>query len=156
GLLVGWGVGTATIPAFLFAGQARAVVRRDGRGMMEIGALDMGQGAWTALAQIAADGLGLDLDQLEFRSGTSDLPDAGIAGGSAHTATAGMAIHNAGADVIARLAHLAPHDPTSPLFGAGNAGVIARGGRLFRRDDESRSESYADILTRAGFAQIEG
>jgi xanthine dehydrogenase YagR molybdenum-binding subunit len=34
--------------------------------------------------------------------------------------------------------------------------VIARGGRLFRRDDESRSESYAEILGRAGLAEIEG
>jgi xanthine dehydrogenase YagR molybdenum-binding subunit len=116
----------------------------------------MGQGAWTALAQIAADSVGLDIGQVEFRAGTSDLPDAGIAGGSAHTASAGMAIHNAGAEVIAQLAGLATNDDRSPLFGAGNAGVIARGGRLFRRDDENRSESYADILGRAGLAQIEG
>ena len=34
----------------------------------------MGQGAWTALAQIAADSLGLELEQLEFRAGSSDLP----------------------------------------------------------------------------------
>jgi xanthine dehydrogenase YagR molybdenum-binding subunit len=156
GLLVGWGIGTATFPAIMFAAQAKATLRRDGSGLMEIGAHDMGQGAWTALAQIAADGLGLDLDQLEFRSGSSDLPDGGIAGGSSHTATAGMAIHNAGADVIARLADLATRDECSPLFGAGNAGVIARGGRLTRRDDPSRSESYADVLSRAGLAQIEG
>jgi xanthine dehydrogenase YagR molybdenum-binding subunit len=123
---------------------------------MEIGAHDMGQGAWTALAQIAADGLGLDIDKVDFRSGSSDLPDAGIAGGSSHTATAGMAIHNAGADVIAKLADLATNDNRSPLFGAGNAGLIARRGRLFRRDDESRSESYSDILIRAGHSQIEG
>jgi len=156
GLLVGWGMGTATFPAIMFAAQAKATLRRDGSGIMEIGAHDMGQGAWTALAQIAADGLGLELDQLEFRSGSSDLPDGGIAGGSSHTATAGMAIHNAGADVIARLADLATKDERSPLYGAGNAGVIARGGRLARRDDPSRSESYADILGRAGLAQIEG
>jgi xanthine dehydrogenase YagR molybdenum-binding subunit len=156
GLLVGWGLGTATFPAFMLGGHATAVLREDGSGVMKIGAHDMGQGAWTALAQIAADGLGLDIDQVDFRSGTSDLPDAGIAGGSAHTATAGMAIHNAGAAVIARLADLATNDNRSPLFGAGNAGVIARGGRLFRRDDESRSESYADILGRAGLAEIEG
>ena len=122
GLLVGWGMGTATFPAFMFAAQAKAVLRRDGGGIMEIGAHDMGQGASTVLAQIAADGLGLELDQLEFRSGSSDLPDAGIAGGSSHTATAGMAIHNAGADVIARLADLATNDTRSPLYGAGNAG----------------------------------
>ncbi len=156
GLLVGWGMGTATFPALMFQAQARAVLQRDGTGVMETGAQDMGQGAWTALAQIAADGLGLDLDQIEFRAGTSDLPDAGIAGGSAHTATAGMAIHGAGADVIAKLADLAMGDERSPLFGAGNAGVIARDGRLARRDDESRSESYADILGRAGLAEIDG
>ena len=104
GLLVGWGLGTATFPAVMFEGHARAVLRQDGSGAMETGAHDMGQGAWTALAQIAADSLGLDIDHVEFRSGTSDLPDAGIAGGSSHTATAGMAIYNAGADVITRLA----------------------------------------------------
>ena len=67
-----------------------------------------------------------------------------------------MAIHNAGADAIAKLAELATADRRSPLFGAGNAGVVARDGRLHRRDDESRSESYADILARAGLAEIEG
>jgi xanthine dehydrogenase YagR molybdenum-binding subunit len=156
GMLIGWGVGTATWPAHMFEGHAEAALRRDGTGVMEIGSEDMGQGAWTALAQIAADSLGLDISQVEFRSGNSDLPDGGVAGGSAHTATAGMAIHNAGGDAIARLAALATTDERSPLFGAGNTGVIARDGRLHRRDDESRSESYADILTRAGLAQIEG
>jgi len=154
GLLVGWGVGSATFPALMFQAEARAAIRRDGSGLMEIGAHDMGQGAWTALGQIAADGLGLDLDRVEFNSGTSDLPDAGIAGGSAHTATAGMAIHNAGVAVIAKLADLASGDQRSPLYGAGNAGFVARDGRLYRRDD-GRSESYTDILTRAGLAQVE-
>jgi xanthine dehydrogenase YagR molybdenum-binding subunit len=155
GFLVGWGMGTATFPAMMFAAEARAAIRRDGSGVMETGAHDMGQGAWTAFAQIAADSLGLDLERVDFKAGTSDLPDAGIAGGSAHTATAGSAIHNAGAAVIAKLAELATSDRRSPLFGAGNAGVVARDGRLHRRDDESRDESYADILTRAGLAEIE-
>jgi xanthine dehydrogenase YagR molybdenum-binding subunit len=66
-----------------------------------------------------------------------------------------MAIHTAAAEVIGRLADLATNDERSPLFGAGNTGVLARAGRLFRRDDESQSESYSDILTRAGLAQIE-
>ena len=156
GLLVGWGLGTATFPALMFQGQARAVLRRDGTGLVETGAHDMGQGAWTALAQIAADSLGLDPDRLEFRSGSSDLPDAGIAGGSAHTATAGSAIQAAGMQAVARLAALAVADQRSPLFGADNVGVVARGGRLLRRDDESRGEAFADILARAGLAEIEG
>jgi xanthine dehydrogenase YagR molybdenum-binding subunit len=156
GFLVGWGVGTAIFPSLMFQGQARAVIRRDGTGLVETGAHDMGQGAWTALAQIAADALALDLEQVTFDAGRTGLPDAGIAGGSAHTATAGAAIHNAGADAIAKLADLATGDRRSPLYGAGNAGVIARNGRLAQRDDESRSESYADILGHAGVTQVEG
>ncbi len=155
GLLVGWGVGTATFPAIMFQGNARAILRRNGGGRMETGAHDMGQGAWTALAQIAADALSLDLAQVEFVAGTSDLPDAGIAGGSGHTATVGAAMHNAGAAVIAKLADLAMADERSPLFGAGNEGVVARNGRLHRRDDEGRSETYAAILDRAGLDRIE-
>ena len=156
GLLVGWGVGTATFPAHMFQAAARAVLRRDGTGLIETGAHDMGQGAWTVFAQIAADSLGLDVEQVEFRAGTSDLPDAGIAGGSGHTATAGSAIQAAGEQVIARLTELALTDPRSPLFGAGNVGVVPRNGRLVRWDDENRGESFADILARAGVAEIEG
>ena len=156
GLLVGWGVGTATFPALMMQAEASAELRADGRATMEIGAHDMGQGAWTALAQIAADALGVDMAELDFQIGTSDLPNGGIAGGSAHTATAGSAIHAAGSDVVSQLAALAAADERSPLFGSGNAGVIAQGGRLYRRDDESRSESYADILARAGKTSLEG
>ena len=67
-----------------------------------------------------------------------------------------MAIHSAGGDAIARLAELATADRRSPLYGAGNEGVIARQGRLHRRDDEGRSESYADILARAGLRRDRG
>ena len=155
GLLVGWGMGTATFPALMFQAKARATIRRDGTGLIETGAHDMGQGAWTALAQIGADAMGLSMDEVEFRAGTSDLPDAGIAGGSGHTATAGMALHQAGVAVIAKLGELATRDERSALFGAGNVGFIARGGQLLRRDDPSRSESFTAILERAGLDKIE-
>ena len=156
GYLVGWGVGTALFPAPMFQAEARAVLRQDGTAVVEISAVEMGQGALTAIAQIAADGLGLDGDRVEFRAGSSDLPSGGIAGGSAHTATAGSAAFAAGSDAIGKLADLATNDRASPLFGAGNAGVVGRGGMLMRADDETRSESYADIMKRAGVTTIEG
>ena len=111
-------------PALMFQAEARAVLRDDGSGVDGDRRPRHGAGR--------LDGAGPDRGRRarprsSTRSssgpGTSDLPDAGIAGGSAHTATAGMAIHNAGADVIAKLADLATGDERSPLFGAGNAGV---------------------------------
>jgi len=156
GFLVGWGMGTAVFHCPHFPAEARATLRADGTALVETAGADMGQGAWTALAQIAAEALGLDPDRVELHSGVSTLPDGGIAGGSAHTASAGLALHNAGVDAIARLAELATEDPRSPLFGAGNVGVVARAGRLHRRDDEARSDGYADILARAGRAAVVG
>jgi xanthine dehydrogenase YagR molybdenum-binding subunit len=156
GFLVGWGMGTAFFHCPHFPAEARATLRADGTALVETGGADMGQGAWTALAQIGAEALGLDADRVEIHSGLSSLPDGGVAGGSAHTASAGLALHNAGEDAIAKLAELATGDPASPLFGAGNVGVVARGGRLYRLDDETRSESYAEILTRAGLREVVG
>jgi xanthine dehydrogenase YagR molybdenum-binding subunit len=149
-------MGTAFFHCPHFPAEARAILRADGSALVETAGADMGQGAWTALAQIGAEALGVDPDQVEIHSGLSSLPDGGVAGGSAHTASAGLALHNAGEDAIARLAELATGDAASPLFGAGNVGVVARGGRLYRLDDETRSESYADILTRAGRREVVG
>ena len=156
GLLVGWGMGTAVFHCPHFPAEARATLRADGTALVETAGADMGQGAWTALAQIAAEALGLDPRQVELHSGLSSLPDGGIAGGSGHTASAGLALHNAGEDALAKLTDLATADTASPLFGAGNIGVVSRAGRLHRRDDETRSDSYADILGRAGRTEVVG
>jgi xanthine dehydrogenase YagR molybdenum-binding subunit len=156
GFLVGWGMGTAVFPCPHFPASARATLRADGTALVETAGADMGQGAWTALAQIAAEALGVHIDQVEFLSGVSTLPDGGVAGGSGHTASAGLALHHAGENALAQIADLAVAHPASPLFGAGNVGVTARDGRLFRRDDESRSEHFADILGRAGRAEVTG
>ena len=156
GLLVGWGVGTATFPAYIFQAEAEAELRDDGTGTVGIGAHDMGQGAWTSIAQIAADALGIPYEKLTFDMGVSTLPNGGMAGGSAGTATAGSAVQSAGDDVIRQLGELATADERSPLYGAGNAGVFGRDGRLVRRDDESRSEPFETILARAGRTSIKG
>lgn len=156
GFLVGWGMGTAVFPCPMFPAQARTTVRADGTVLVETGGVDMGQGAWTALAQIAAEALGLETHQIEFRSGISTLPDAGVAGGSGHTASAGLALNNAGLDALAKLTELATNDSASPLFGAGNIGVVPRNGKLVRQDDESRGETFAAILTRAGQREVVG
>ena len=125
----------------MFPARARATLRADGTALVEIAGVDMGQGAWTALAQIAADGLGLDIDSVEFRSGTSDLPDGGVAGGLGHTASAGAALSTGRlrCDCPARRTRHC-RSQTRPLFGAGNAGVegARRAGLPSRRRDAQR------------------
>jgi len=73
--------------------ESRAVVRfEDGRYVAEIGAADLGTGTWTTLAQIAADALGVAVDNVDVRIGDTAYPIASIAGGSSGMATWGSAV----------------------------------------------------------------
>jgi xanthine dehydrogenase YagR molybdenum-binding subunit len=155
GLLVGWGVGTASYPARLMQAKARVQLLADGTALVEAATHDMGTGTWTIMAQAAAESLGLPLDRVRFELGDTDYPNAGISGGSTTAATTGAAIHNGAEAVLGQLAALAFADPESPLYGASNAGVEVRDGRLVRRDDPTKAAAFGDILQRAGKPSIE-
>jgi xanthine dehydrogenase YagR molybdenum-binding subunit len=90
--LVGTGVAAATYPARRRKAECRISASADGRYVVEIAGSDLGTGTWTALTQIAADALGVDLGSVELRIGDSRLPFAGGAGGSTGLASWGSAV----------------------------------------------------------------
>lgn len=91
--LIGSGVASAVYPAMLMPGNAARIERvAPGRFVVQIGAVDIGTGAWTALAQIAADALGVELTAIELQIGDTDLPSASVAGGSSGITSWGRAI----------------------------------------------------------------
>ena len=71
---------------------ARIASLEGGRYAVAIGAVDIGTGARTVLAQIAADALGVDLGDVELEIADSLLPPASVAGGSSGTSSWGGAI----------------------------------------------------------------
>ena len=156
GSLVGWGMGTAVFPCPHFPAAARATLRREAAPLVETAGADIAKAHGRRCRRSLLKSLGVHIDQVEFRSGASHLPDGGVAGGSGHTASAGLALRNASVHALAQLAELATADPASPLFGAGNVGVRARDGRLHHPEDETRSDSFADILARAGRVELMG
>ncbi|TQM84910.1 xanthine dehydrogenase molybdenum binding subunit apoprotein [Saccharothrix saharensis] len=93
GWLVGTGVAASTYPVSRMPGSV-AEVRWTGPGryLVRIGAADLGTGAWTSLAQIAADALGVDFNDVELRIGDTALPPASVAGGSSGTTSWGSTI----------------------------------------------------------------
>ncbi|GAB3747223.1 xanthine dehydrogenase family protein molybdopterin-binding subunit [Nocardiopsis nanhaiensis] len=93
---VGTGVASAVYPRLSSPGSAAEVqYGADSRYTVSIGAADIGTGARTALAQIAADALGCPVARVLVRIGDSDLPRATVAGGSSGTSSWGTAIHAA-------------------------------------------------------------
>jgi xanthine dehydrogenase YagR molybdenum-binding subunit len=92
-LLRGTGVAAATYPVYRMGG-TEATVEHLGeeRYRVEVGAVDIGTGARTVLAQIAADALAVPLEDVELRIADTGLPPASVAGGSSGTTTWGSAI----------------------------------------------------------------
>ncbi len=93
--LIGTGVAASTYPAYLRPSAAVARAHSEGGYQVGVGAADIGTGARTVLTQIAADALGVDLEQVEMRIGDSALPPGPVAGGSAGTASWGSAVTGA-------------------------------------------------------------
>ena len=105
----------------------RLALKPDGRLTLFNGAVDIGQGSYTIMAQIAADALGAPLSLVDQVWGDTDLtPDAGKTSASRQTFVSGRASELAGRDLRARILRLA------------NAGEDAEltfdGGRIVVRD----------------------
>ncbi|AUH33851.1 xanthine dehydrogenase family protein molybdopterin-binding subunit [Paracoccus tegillarcae] len=90
--LIGLGMAGATFPHVYMLPSRCRVRFLDGRYVVQLGASDIGTGAWTALTQIAADALAVPMDQIKLEIGQSGLALAWLAGGSAGTYSWGGAI----------------------------------------------------------------
>jgi xanthine dehydrogenase YagR molybdenum-binding subunit len=119
GRLAGTGVAASTYPVHRMPGSEAAVdVLPGGRFRVRIGAVDIGQGTWTALAQVAADALAVPLDRVELQIGDTTLPHATVAGGSSGITTWGTAVTEAARNLIG--AH--GHHPDAGASATGQAG----------------------------------
>ncbi len=91
--LVGLGVAAATYPVNLIPGSACEVEYcEDGCYAVRIGAVDIGTGTWTALAQIAADALERPLSDVRLEIGDTTLPSASVEGGSSGLSSWGSTV----------------------------------------------------------------
>ncbi|MFI1168182.1 xanthine dehydrogenase family protein molybdopterin-binding subunit [Streptomyces sp. NPDC020801] len=142
-LLVGTGVAAATYPVLLWPSTAEAQALPDGTFVVRVNATDIGTGARTVLAQVAADALGVPLDRVRTEVGCSDLPAAPLAGGSSGTGSWGWSVHEACARLAARLADHAGPPP--------GKGLSARADTAGQADAES---SYARHAFGAHFAEV--
>ncbi|MEI7032215.1 xanthine dehydrogenase family protein molybdopterin-binding subunit [Streptomyces pratensis] len=140
--LLGTGVAAATYPVLVSRSSASAATDGGGAFRVEVNATDIGTGARTVLAQIAADALGTDPDAVRIAIGSTDLPTAPLAGGSSGTASWGWAVHKAATELAARI--------------AAHTGPLPAGGLTARADTEEETAAdspYARHAFGAHFAE---
>jgi xanthine dehydrogenase YagR molybdenum-binding subunit len=148
--LVGWGMATATYPTNRSAGECSATLNPDGTALFRSATHDLGTGTYTVMTQIAADAIGLKVEQVRFELGASTMPEAPVSGGSTTVASVGPAVQAAGHALRLKLVGIAAAAEGSPLFGAQAGQVGVENGELYLLAEPARREAMAAIVARHG------
>ena len=137
--LVGWGMASGIWEAMQMKASARALLTANGSVEVASATANMGPGTYTMMAQIAAEMLGVPLENVTVKLGDSSLPDAPVEGGSFTTSSVGSAIHAACRKVQQQALRLAQKMPGSPLSGAKLDDVMFGEGMVRHKDLPSSS-----------------
>ncbi len=141
--LVGYGCAMACYPTQMAPASARVRFETDGSARVGTAAHEIGNGAYTVVAQTAALKLGIDVSKVKVEMGDSTLPPAPVAGGSITTASVCNAVAMACDKIKERLA-----------AGKNTEGEHAlKEGRLVAAD--GTQEEIAKAFQRVGVAAIE-
>lgn len=153
--LVGWGMATGTWDALQLFARASAVLHADGQLVVSSAASDIGTGTYTAMSMIAAEALGLPLENVRFQLGDSTLPIAPVQGGSSHIATVGSAVDGACCKLKKELFALARKLPGSTLAKSKFEEAVFAGGMIRHRDEAGPGIALTTVLRNSGKASIE-
>ena len=153
--LVGWGMATGVWEALQMPTAARIVLTANGHAEVSCAASDIGTGTYTILAQVAADALGLPIDNLSIKLGDSTLPQAPVEGGSWTAASASHAVVTTAEQIRKELLKLAKAMKDSPLADAKLDDVMLADGKIVSKKDASRAVAIADAMRHGSVDRIE-
>jgi xanthine dehydrogenase YagR molybdenum-binding subunit len=141
-----WLLGTGTAAASYSSGvapsTAAVTAEADGTFTVRITAADIGTGARTALTQIAADALQVELGRVRVKIADSDYGQAMIAGGSAGTRSWAWAVTAAASELPAQLA-LAGDIPPEGITARSNTADAVR--ELEKKERHSFGAQFAEV-----------
>jgi len=144
--LVGWGMATGVWEALQMPATVRIVLTANGHAEVATAASDIGTGTYTIMAQVAADMLGLPIDNISVKLGDSTLPQCPVEGGSWIASSVCNAIANTARAVRGDLLKLAKAMKDSPLADAGVDEVALTDGKIVSTRDTNRAVSIASAM----------
>jgi xanthine dehydrogenase YagR molybdenum-binding subunit len=153
--LVGWGMATGVWEALQVPIAVRIVLTANGHAEVACATSDIGTGTYTIMTQIAAEMLGLPLDNVSAKLGDSTLPQSPVEGGSWIAASVSNGIVTTAEAIREQLLTLAKRMPNSPLASATVKDVALVDGKIVSKQDPSRSVSIADAMRAGQIDRIE-
>ncbi|MFI2504614.1 xanthine dehydrogenase family protein molybdopterin-binding subunit [Streptomyces sp. NPDC018972] len=149
--LIGWGMASAAHTAGGRPGAgARVVISADGKAVVQVATHDIGTGTGTVMSQVAAESLGLELDDVNFALGDTDYPYAFVSAASATVPGVGAAVNRACTTARGSVIGIAVADTRSPLYGIPADRITVEGGILYDTDRPGRRDTVRAVVTRYG------
>nr|WKN35114.1 xanthine dehydrogenase family protein molybdopterin-binding subunit [Tunicatimonas sp. TK19036] len=148
--LIGWGMATGVWEAAQMPASAKALLSVDGKLTVSSSTADIGTGTYTIMTQIAAETLGLPLEDVSFKLGDTSLPQAPIEGGSWTASSVGSAVKAVCQKIGQILFKLAKKIDKSPFADASFEDIRFENGYLIHKENLERRASITDILRNAG------
>jgi xanthine dehydrogenase YagR molybdenum-binding subunit len=153
--LVGWGMATGVWEAMQMPIAVRIVLTSNGHAEVACATSDIGTGTYTIMAQVAADMLGLPIDNISIKLGDSSLPQSPVEGGSWIAASVANGIATTAEAIRNELLRLAKRVPDSPLANAELDDMALADGKLVSKRDPSRAVSIAGVMRHGAVDRIE-
>lgn len=153
--LIGWGMSTGIWEALQAPITVRIALSANGHAEVACATSDIGTGTYTIMAQVAADMLGLPLENISIKLGDSSLPASPVEGGSWIATSVSNGIVTTAGAVRDELLRFAKQMPNSPLADAAPGDVTLVSGKLVSKQDASRGVSIADAMRHGKVDRIE-
>jgi xanthine dehydrogenase YagR molybdenum-binding subunit len=155
GDLVGWGMATGVWEALQMPIAVRIALSANGHAEVASATSDIGTGTYTIMAQVAADMLGLPLDNISIKLGDSSLPASPVEGGSWIAASVSNGIAATAGAIREELLRLTKQMSNSPLADVTADEVLLAEGMLVSKRNPSHSVSIADVMRGGAVERIE-
>ena len=117
---IGLGVAAATRANMLLPSKCSVAIDQQGVLTVRMAMTDIGTGSYTVLTQVAAEMLGIRIDQVRMLLGDSDFPETPGSGGSFGAASAGSGLFDACMNLREKLARRLGVDAATATFADGS------------------------------------
>lgn len=152
---VGMGMACASFSSLRAPSEAKLILKADGHVILESRGVDIGTGAYTAMAIVVAEALNIPVSQVEVRLGDSLYARSAIAGGSMMTASLGAAVQGAASELLEELIVKLVRVKHSAFHRAERDRISIGPGRLVLDGGEHGSLSYGEALSLVGQDTLE-
>ena len=145
----GFGIGVGTWQGLGHNSNCKATLHPDGGVEIEMGSQDLGTGTRTIIKQVAAESLGLEMNDINLKIGDNRYPVSGASGGSTTVGGVSASTRKATLNALEKL-----FETVAPGLGAPATELEAVSGKIQVKGNASKSMTWKEACRKLGVTPL--